>query len=972
MQDGGWHGLLDREAEVSAVAAAVALASAGNSGVLVVRGPAGIGKSALLRVSERLANEQGVIVLRARAAPFEREFPYGVVRQLFEPALARGDLPVEELLAGSASGARVVLGDEPRSSAAPDSQFVVLHGLYWLTANLASHAPLLICVDDVIWCDEASLRYLEFLVRRLEGMAAVVALAYRTGEPGASDVVDALVSDPVARVVQPRPLSEAALAAMLGSELGEEVDRGFCAACREATGGNPLLVTELLRALETEHVRPRASEIARVRTIGAVAVGPAVRRRLGSLGDRAEAVARAVAVLGESVRRDDLASTAEVGAVELEEVLEALESAAIIRSDDQRVSFVHPLVADAARAALTPRESARLHERAMQALTDRGASAWELAPHVIAGGVRAHPGAVGLLLEAAGWALAAGAPEAAVTYLSRAIAELDPEDDPAPLWLALGSAKVQAGDPGARADLGRAIGLARDVRTRARARIGLSVVLFAAGEDARSIEILDEGLDEVDAEDPELAERMEGHLLSNIEVAGPSLVRFPRRIGERVGRARSARKSRDSVAGRLVLCALAYKELVGGGAARDVVRLAEKALANDELLLTEGPACMPMYRAIVALCVCDDLEQPAAICTRAMAEARRLGSPTAFAWASAWRCCANTRLGRLVDAEADGNAALGSGDQYLAGYGLTLARIWLAVCLTEQGSLDAASAQLSQVPEPDPPSVTIYALIDARARLHLACGEYEAAARDVELLRRLEEPVPDLVAWRTPASGLINHRVLEAHALIALGDHKRGRALVEEEMPLARALGTHRAIGMTLHAAGLLEHGETRIRTLKRATEELSQSQSRLEYARALCDYGAALRRANRRVEARPPLHIALMIARDARAAPLRDRAAEELKATGARVSRPGLTGVDALTASEHRIASMAARGMSNRDIAQALFVTVKTVEMHLGHAYNKLNLSGRTQLAAALGDRAIPAESELATRIAEPTTTHA
>jgi DNA-binding CsgD family transcriptional regulator len=905
-----------------------------------------------------LAEEQGVVVLRARAAPFEREFPYGVVRQLFEPVLARGDLPVEELLAGAASGARAVLGDEPRSSAAPDSQFVVLHALYWLTANLASHAPVLVCVDDVIWCDEASLRYLEFLARRLEGMGAVVALGYRTGEPCASDMVDAIVSDPLARVVQPRPLGETAMAEMLGSELREEVDPGFCAVCREATGGNPLLVTELLRALETERVRPRASEIARVRRIGAVAVGPAVRRRLGSLGDRAEAVARAVAVLGESVRRDDLARTAEVGGVELEELLEALASAAIIRAEDERVSFVHPLVADAARASLTPRESARLHERAMRALSDRGASAWELAPHVIAGGVRAHPGAVGLLLEAARWALAAGAPEAAVTYLSRAIAELGPEHDPAPLWLALGSAKVQAGDPGARTDLGRAIEVAHDVRTRARARIALSVVLFAAGEDARSIEILDEGVDEVEAEEPELAERMEGHLLSNIEVAGPSLVRFPRRIGERVGRARSARKSRDSVAGRLVLCALAYEELVGGGAARDVVRLAEKALANDELLLTEGPACMPMYRAIVALCVCDELEQAAAICTRAMAEARRLGSPTAFAWASAWRCCANTRLGRLVDAEADGNAALGSGDQYLSGYGLTLARIWLAVCLTEQGRLDAASAQLSQVPEPDPPSVMIYALIDARARLHLASGEYEAAARDVELLCRLDEPVPDLVAWRRPASGLINHRVLGAHALIALGDHKRGRALVQEEMPLARALGTQRAVGMNLHAAGLLEQGETRIRTLKRATEELSQSHSRLEYARALCDYGAALRRANRRVEARPPLHTALTIARDARAAPLRDRAAEELKATGARVSRPGLTGVDALTASEHRIASMAARGMSNRDIAQAVFVTVKTVEMHLGHAYNKLNLNGRTQLAAALGERAVPAEN--------------
>ncbi len=156
---------------------------------------------------------------------------------------------------------------------------------------------------------------------------------------------------------------------------------------------------------------------------------------------------------------------------------------------------------------------------------------------------------------------------------------------------------------------------------------------------------------------------------------------------------------------------------------------------------------------------------------------------------------------------------------------------------------------------------------------------------------------------------------------------------------------------MSLHTAGLLEHGDARIQMLKRATDELAHSQSRLEYAQALYDYGAALRRANRRSEARLPLQTALMISRVARAGPLRDRAAQELKATGARVSRPALTGLDSLTASEHRIASMAGGGMSNRDIAQALFVTVKTVEMHLGHVYQKLNLTGRTELATALYD---------------------
>ena len=245
-------------------------------------------------------------------------------------------------------------------------------------------------------------------------------------------------------------------------------------------------------------------------------------------------------------------------------------------------------------------------------------------------------------------------------------------------------------------------------------------------------------------------------------------------------------------------------------------------------------------------------------------------------------------------------------------------------------------------------------------------------SRDYELYCRLVEPIAALVDWRRPASGPVNHRVLGARALIGLGDLDGARALVEEELPLAEAFGTHRAIGMALHAAGLLEHGEARVQALKHATEELARSQSRLEYAEALYDYGATLRRANRRTEARTPLQAALAIAREARAAPLRDRAAQELMATGARVSRPGVTGVDALTASEHRIASMAAAAMTNRDIAQALFVTVKTVEVHLGHVYHKLNLTRRTQLAATLGDCGTSTEDAPGAQLARPARTGA
>jgi DNA-binding CsgD family transcriptional regulator len=161
--------------------------------------------------------------------------------------------------------------------------------------------------------------------------------------------------------------------------------------------------------------------------------------------------------------------------------------------------------------------------------------------------------------------------------------------------------------------------------------------------------------------------------------------------------------------------------------------------------------------------------------------------------------------------------------------------------------------------------------------------------------------------------------------------------------------GTPRAIGMALHAAGLVEGGERGLELLGEAVAVLEPSPARLDYARSLTDLGAALRRANRRAAARDPLRRALDVADACGASPLAERARQELRAAGGRPRRPRTSGAGALTASERRIAAMAADGLSNPDIAQALFVTKKTVEAHLGGAYRKLGIHSRTQLHAAL-----------------------
>jgi DNA-binding CsgD family transcriptional regulator len=188
-----------------------------------------------------------------------------------------------------------------------------------------------------------------------------------------------------------------------------------------------------------------------------------------------------------------------------------------------------------------------------------------------------------------------------------------------------------------------------------------------------------------------------------------------------------------------------------------------------------------------------------------------------------------------------------------------------------------------------------------------------------------------------------------AEGLRLLGRKDDARALADEEYALARRWGNPHTIGACLRMRGLLECGKAGIGLLREAVEVLAGSEARLEHARALVDLGAALRRANQRTEARQRLREGVDLARRIGAFGLAERANDEIAATGARPRKVLHTGLDALTASERRVAQLAADGMSNKEIAQTLFVTIKTVEVHLSHAYRKLEITSRAQLHPAL-----------------------
>jgi hypothetical protein len=263
--------LVDRARETAVLRRAVDELTGGAPGCLLIEGPAGIGKTRLLVEAARLADVTRARVLAARASELERSYGFGVVRQLFEP-LVRDPARQDVLLDGAAAGARAVFDGVAGGEGPSHGSFAVLHGLYWLTVNVTADGPLVVSVDDAQWCDAASLRFLAYLVKRFEGLPVLVVMTVRSGEEGPEDTLLAeLALDPSVTVLRPRPLSAEAAGTLVRERLGDGAD-SFVSACHRMTSGNPLLLRQLLRALEEEGVRPDVSHVDTVRAVGSRAV----------------------------------------------------------------------------------------------------------------------------------------------------------------------------------------------------------------------------------------------------------------------------------------------------------------------------------------------------------------------------------------------------------------------------------------------------------------------------------------------------------------------------------------------------------------------------------------------------------------------------------------------------------------------------------------------------------------------------
>jgi DNA-binding CsgD family transcriptional regulator len=927
--------LLERDEELASIERALADALDGTGALLTIEGEAGAGKTALLDAAGRQGEAAEMQVLRARGGEFERDFPYGIVRQLFEPPLA-SSAARDELLGESAAGAAPVF-DPTAAPAEGGNPFAIQHGLHGLVAALAESAPLLVLIDDAQWADLASLRALAFVGRRLGGLHVALVLAIRTGEPGEHEaLLDELRREPGARMIEPRPLSADAVAVLLADESERLPEDGFAAAARDATGGNPFLLVELVRALDFEQLDGEPVDADRLARVAGPGASRSILARLARLGEPPVATARAVAVLEPNAEARRVAALSGLPPASVAHACERLVVAGLL-SDAQPVAFVHPLVRAAVLSEVpTPRRAAD-HARAARLLSEDGAAVDAVAAHLLLAESGGDEWAVGELRSAAAEALSRGAPLTAVAYLRRALREPPPQPDRRTVSRELGLALLRA-DDAEGVEVLRALRAAEtDPVVRAELATELSIPLALRRPGGEGVAMLEESLREIPDHRSGLGLLLRGQQLLQ-------LLNGMERIPEGLDPGRRSWPDGSTAEGRYLLRQLAFLYAVGFGEMENAVDLLDRIGTDLALYASDVRAGLPANSGLGAMILVDRGEDTREYFTTTIEISKERGSVTGLAATHGMRATGLYAEGDLRQARLDGDIALRlvepSGIRvHLTNWLFAMLRILVA-----QGESSAADELLGRLwkgrdPGPGLPGAFV---LTSRAELRAASGRHAEARHDFlaagERVSWLPFANPEVLGWRT---GL-------ALSEFALDNEEDAQRLAAEAVRLAREAGGRRGIGLALRVLGTVTPGEEGIQLLRDACDALGGTRARLRHAEALVELGAALRRANQRREAREPLREGLDLAHRCGATPLEERARTELEATGARPRKAVLSGVESLTPSELRVAQMAADGMTNREIAQSLFVTAKTVETHLRHVYQKLDVA-RAGLAEAL-----------------------
>lgn len=941
--------LLEREPELAALEGALADPATGRDGRFVlVEGPAGIGKTTLLRRFEASAANGGHRVLSAVGSEMERDFGFGVVRQLLGPALRSLDrAELTQLFTGPIALTAAIFGmAEPGVIDVAPTE-ASLYGLFWLLAALLESGPLVLSIDDAHWADVASLRFFRYLAHRLDGLPALVVLAARPNEPGVqTEVLQGLAGGGGVESIQPALLSEAATAAIVRERFGEASSAAIEAACHEATGGNPLLIQSLLAELTPSQggADERASiAVERIAEVGPGWIAAGVVERAGRIDPDGAAVVRSAAVLDDGADLRTLAALAGVERERTAAILDGLAAAAILNADGDR-RFAHPLLRTAVYESIPPATRGEMHSRAAHLLHEHDAEAETVAAHLLLCEPGGNAEALDVLETAANRAGERGAPESVLAYLDRALPEARDPARRGAILHRLGQAGVALRDPASIERLQQAAELIDDPARALDVYIELADMLALAGLWDASVATIEVALARfqgsglpglLDLEAIRGAAR--GYDPATAELFSEDL---PRLLG--LARGRTDERSRHL---RWVLAGL--------GACRDMPR--------EEILALIGPRTQEwsfeqngresslVSQAAMGLLMVDQVEDGSALAAGFEDDARRRGSLLATMAAVGFRASLDQRRGRLDSAEEDLRVAIDLvGRNELS---LMVLTTFLHFCLdtiVERRGLEAVAEMVEELEVPPPFGQTASGamVLDVRGAVRLARGDRAGA---VATLREAE-------ALIRPLGFSSRFSLWRSRLALALPDSERAEAieLAEEELRQGSELESPRVESVALRALGLLRGGEEGLELLRRSVELQRQDGFPLELARSLTELGAALRRANQRKDARELLREASDLAQRCGAERLEEQIREELRVAGAKPRRRAVSGPQSLTPAERRVAATAAAGATNREIAQMLFISMRTVEMHLTNTYRKLGISTRAELAGAIdGHRA-------------------
>lgn len=906
--------LLEREPAMLELLRLLEGAREGSGSFAILEGEPGTGRTALLQALASRAT--GATVLVARGGAYEQTLPFGVARQLFAPLTAVGPLaPVD-------------------GHAAEQSEASILQALLLTTHRLGAAGPVVLIVDDVQWADEASVRVLAYLARRVASQRMLVLVSLRASDRDRVPALRPLLPPAVeARRIVLGPLSAASVELLAERRIGARPTRAFAAACHKASAGNPALVGWLLAGLGEDDLARREDAILGSGWRAAPGLHDWLRGRIAELPSGAHSFVEALAVLEDGASLADVGALAELESAALAHVADSLVAAGILAPASGE--FAQPMLRSAAAAAIPAGRLALLHRRAARISDNvmRSARHLQMTPAL------GDPDAAAALVAAGEQALGEGASETAVVLWRRALAEPPPEGERAALLLALGRVEGSIGDPGALAHLTAAYRAAIDAAARA----------AIATERARILELRNAAVQAARLLLAELEPRPGGELVavpfSEVESelcllattrARPFVVDHARRAVERV---RDGSGTEDAA-----LLAAVSAELIVRTTAATAVGLAQRALDDPAI---EERGAVAVSTALLTLTLAGRFAQAAAGYDLAIARARRRAATVHTSYLLAGRAWLALRMGRVIDAGADAREAL-HGDGRLDG--ARLAKIAaLTGALIERGEGQEALRVSVEADQLDGADSSIFAqlLLSVRARALAACGDDSAALR---LLARQRQ-------WAQRED--VTHPELSASCELALvaariGRREEASAAAQEALDSALRLDLPVARGEALRAAGVVaENADEAVAYLREAAATLEGRGCRLAHAGALVDLGAALRRCGHPGEARAPLADGRDLANRCGATALTRRAHAELLAAGGRPRRVARKGINALTPAERRVARLAADGLTNRDISSELCVSRKTVEMHLSRVYDKLDVRARASLFALLGDDA-------------------